>query len=444
MRAGGPAQRAAPAAPAASPHYGVSALAGYGVVLACLGGFGLWAYLMQLDSAVVAAGQVVVDGRRQLVQHLEGGIVSHLGVKEGQAGTAGEALIDLDDTEAIANVDILQGQLDYARAEEARLVAEVAGVRQIKFPPDLLERASDPAVAKVLQEQGDQLRQSGQAYDSQVAILRSRDEILHKQIEGLLVERKSNQRQLKLLEEELVGVRKLAEQGLVPKQRRLALEREKARIEGDVGRNVSNEAVARDNLNEIALQISQLEERLREDDFAALSEVRQKIEDLPDRIKVMRDRLKRSRILAPKSGVVQNLRVSTLGQVVRPGDLLLEITPIDVNLMVDANVPVTEVDSLSTGMRAEVRFPAFHSRETPVMFGTIKTLSKDRLVDENTREPYFLARIEVVEADIPDAVKSRLRAGMPAEIIVSGGERTVLSYLMQPLSDALRRTFREE
>jgi HlyD family secretion protein len=124
--------------------------------------------------------------------------------------------------------------------------------------------------------------------------------------------------------------------------------------------------------------------------------------------------------------------------------LLLEITPIDVNLMVDANVPVTEVDSLSTGMRAEVRFPAFHSRETPVMFGTIKTLSKDRLVDENTREPYFLARIEVVEADIPDAVKSRLRAGMPAEIIVSGGERTVLSYLMQPLSDALRRTFREE
>jgi HlyD family type I secretion membrane fusion protein len=442
--AGSSAQRATPAAPPASPHYGASALVGYGVVLACLGGFGLWAHLMQIDSAVVAAGQVVVDGRRQVVQHLEGGIVSYLGVKEGQTVTAGDTLIDLDDMEAIANVDILQGQLDYTRAQEARLVAEVAGERQIKFPPDIQARANLPDVAKVMREQEDQLRQSTRAVDSQVAVLRSRDEILHKQIEGLLVERNSNERQLKFLEEELVGVRTLAEQGLLPQQRRLALEREKARIEGEVGRNEANEAVARDNLNEIALEISQLEERRREDDFAALSDVRQKIEDLPHRIKVMRDRVKRSQILAPKSGVVQNLRVSTLGQVVRPGDLLLEITPVNANLMLDANVIVTDVDSVAPGMRAEVRFPAFHSRDTPTMFGTIKTLSNDRLVDENTREPYFLARIEVGESDVPEAVKSRLRAGMPAEIIIPRGERTVLSYLIQPITDALRRTFREE
>jgi HlyD family secretion protein len=239
-------------------------------------------------------------------------------------------------------------------------------------------------------------------------------------------------------------VKKLANEGLVAKERWLALEREKARIEGDIGRNVANEAVANDNLGEVALQINQIKDKREEENAATLSDVRQKLDDLPNRITVMQDRLKRSQILAPKSGVVQNLRVSTLGQVIRPGDLLLEITPVHVNLTLDVNVPVNEVDSVAVGIKAEVRFPAFHSRETPVMFGYIKTLSQDRLVDDATKEAYYLARIEIAESDIPDQIKSRIRAGMPAEVLVSRGERTVMSYLVEPLSDAFRKAFREK
>jgi len=432
------------AAPYASDNYRASARLGYALIVCSVGIFGAWAYLAQVDSAVVAGGQVVVDGRRQVIQHLEGGIVSRIAVKEGQTVEEGAPLIDLDETEAGANVDILRSQLDFALAEEVRLRAQVAGERELHFPPELTSRSEDPRVAKTLAEARNQFNERNQSLDSQTALLQSRDGMLRNQIEGLLVERASNESQLKFLEEELVGVRMLEKKGLVPKQRLLALEREKARIEGDIGRNAANEAVANDNLRDVALQIRQLRDRAQEEDFAALNDIRQKLEDLPNRVKVMTDRVQRTRIVAPRSGVVQNLRVSTIGQVVRPGDLLLEIVPRDAHLIIDANVPVVEVDSVSTGMKAEVRFPAFHQRDTPVMFGNVMTVSRDRLVDEETRQPYFLARIEINKADIPDAIRSRLQAGMPAEVIVARGERSVLNYLVKPLEDAFRRTFREE
>lgn len=428
----------------ASDDYKESARLGYLIVGACIGIVLIWSIFAKIDSAVVAPGQVVLDGRRQVIQHLEGGIVSLLRVKEGQFVNAGDVLVEIDDTEARAGVDILVNEYDFSRAQEARLMAEIKGSEDIEFPDDLLRRRDDASVAKILNDETEQFTKRSAAYQAQLAALRSRETLFKDQIEGLLVERESVMRQLELLRQELPGVKKLAAKGLVPKQRWLTLERDYAQLEGSIGRNAANEAVARSSLEEVSLQILQVQQKRVDENYPALSEVRQKIEDLKSRLTVTRDRVRRSSIVSPKSGVLQNVRVSSLGQVVRPGDLLMELVPTNADLTVDANVSVIDIDSLSPGLKAEVRFPSFSGRDTPVMFGSIRSISKDRLVDEKTGEPFFLARIEVSESDIPEKIKSRLQAGMPAEVIVPRGERTFMEYLIKPLGDAFRRTFREE
>lgn len=431
------------APPAASGDYWMSALLGYAIIVGFVLVAVIGAFFTHLDSAAIASGQVVVDGRRQVVQHLEGGIVSHLAVKEGQAVTAGQTLIELDGTQARADLDIIQQQYDFALAQEARLQAEIASATEIKFPDELKSRASDPAVEALMKDQIDQFTQRSASLESQIAVLKSRESLLHDQIDGLASQLDSAKRQLKFLDKELVNVRKLADEGLVPQQRWLGLEREKAQIEGEIGRNIADQSMAQNSLKEIQYQVTELQSKKNEENYAALNEVRQKTEDLPNRIAVMKERMSRTRLIAPKSGVVQNVKVTTIGQVVSPGDVLLEIVPINENLTVEARVPVAEVDSISVGMRAEVRFPNFHSDKPPIMFGDIKTLSRDRLVDQQTGEPYFLAQLEIESDSIPPDLKARLQAGIPAAVVIPRGERSIVSYLVQPLTNALRTTFRE-
>lgn len=202
--------------------------------------------------------------------------------------------------------------------------------------------------------------------------------------------------------------------------------------------------MARSSLEDVSLQISQLQQKRVNENYPALSEVRQRIEDLKSRLKVTKDKVRRSTIVSPDSGVLQNVRVSSIGQVVRPGDLLMELVPTRAAFTVDARVSIMDVDSLSLESKVEVRFPSFAARDTPVMFGSIRSISKDRLVDERTGEPYFLARVEVDEQSIPKKISDRLQAGIPAEVIVPRGERSFMEYLIKPLADAFRRTFREE
>ena len=194
---------------------------------------------------------------------------------------------------------------------------------------------------------------------------------------------------------------------------------------------------------EINIQIQQLIQKFQEEVAANLLEARQKIADARERSSVAKDVLKRLDITAPRAGTVQNLKVFTIGQVIRGGEPLLDIVPDNEQLVVHAQFSPTDIDNVYSGMAAEVRFPAFHSRTIPVMIGSIESISHDRLLDETTRQYYFLGVISLNRTDIPEQYRSRVRAGMPAEVIVSGGERTVLSYLVSPLSSSLRKTFRE-
>ena len=293
-------------------------------------------------------------------------------------------------------------------------------------------------------DQVHQFEQRRGSLEGQTSVLESRIEQLQTEIKGVGVEKDSTERQSGYINKELVNLRELAAKQMVPTARVFAMERERTRLEGVVGRAVADMAKSEGSIGEMKIQIQQLQQKFQEDVAANLLEARQKIADARDRVSVSQDVLKRIEITAPRAGTVQNLKVFTIGQVLRPGEALLDIAPDNDPLVVQAQFATTDIDNVYTGMEAEIRFPAFHSRTIPVMLGKIESISHDRMIDEVTRQYYFLGVISLNRADIPEEYRRRVRPGMPAEVIVSAGERTVLSYLISPLTGALRKTFREQ
>ena len=440
--AGAPAMAAAPPPPS---DYRSMALVGYGLIAFTFFGIGGWAALARVDSAVIAQGLVAVESKRQVVQHLEGGIIAEIQVQEGQEVAKDQVLFRLDPTQPRANDEAALAQLRAALALEARLVAERDEARDITFPVELTRNAAIPMVRDALADQITQFRDRRASFEGQVGILNSRMEQFGHEIEGLSQERLSAEQQLVFIEDELAAVRALEQKGLVNKTRVSSLEREKARLDGMVGRNFADTAKVRGSVGEMKMQIAQLRQQRAEEIGDQLLEVRQKLADLSERARVTGNVLGRIDIRAPRAGTVQNInaKVYTVGAVARPGDTLLEIVPHDAPLVVDAQVPVQDIDRLHRGDEVEVRFPAFHGHTTPMVLGRLLSVSRDRLVDEVTHQPYFLARVAVAETDIPSTLKQRLVPGMNAEVAFYAGKRTVLSYLMRPFTDALTHSFTE-
>lgn len=429
-----------------SGDYRGAALAGYVLIFLIFGVFGGWAAVAHIDGAVIAPGTVSVQSKRQVVQHLEGGIIGDIRVRDGQVVKEGDVLFVLDDTSVRANHDATRNQLDLALASEARLNSERREIAEIEFPESLLRRKNEPRVAAILLDQSLQFRDRKRALEGQIGILNSRVEQYRTEIEGLGRERAAAEKQLELIDQELVGVRELYTKNLVPVTRLTALERERARLDGTVGRNTADIAKSENNIGEMRLQVQQLRQKFQEEVSTQILDVRQKLHDLRERLNIAENALRRNEIKAPRDGEVQNInpRIYTIGAVVRPGDTLLEVVPKNDDLVVEAQIQVTDIDRLAgVSNTVEVRFPSFHQRETPTILGKTKTVSRDRLMDEATRTPYFQAVVEISSTDIPPALASRVRPGMPAEVIFNTGERTVLSYLTKPLTDAFHHSFRE-
>lgn len=434
-------------APIPTGDYRRVASMGYGVIILTFGVFGGWAAFASIESAVIAPGVVSVESKRQVVQHLEGGIVAEILVKDGQMVTAGQVLFRLDPTSSLANFDSVRAQLDTQLATEARLDAERAMARAVTFPPTLLARASDPVVKAAIADQEAQFRDRKASMDGQVGILKNRIKQGETEIDGLTRERASADQQLYYIDDELDGIQKLSDKGLVSKPRLAQLQREKARLQGVVGRNIADTAKAQANIGEMSMQIQQLTQKQQEEVAQQIVETRQKISDLKEKLNISENVLKRIDIRAPRAGIVQNInpKIYTVGAVVRPGDTMLEVVPQNDELIVDAQVPTTDIDRLHNGVDSvEVRFPAFHARTTPLIVGELRSVSPDRLIDEQTHQPYYQAVVAVSNTDVPDDMKARLRPGMPAEVVFNTGERSVMSYLTRPLTDALTRSFREK
>lgn len=416
---------------------------GYAVIIVCVFGFIAWAGFSRLDSAVVSQGSVTYESRRKVVQHFEGGIVQDILVREGQKVDEGEVLFRLDSTQALVNLELVLGSIDGLIAQEARLTSERDDVATLLFSEELLARRTNPNVHKIMQDQTAQFNERRSSIAGQIGILEGRVQQYESEVSGLKLEFESAERQLGFIKDELTGVRNLAEKGLVPKSRWLSLEREAARLQGVVGRNEAETAKARNSISDVRLQIQQTKQKHREEVSAALQETRQKLNDARERRRVTEDVLRRIDVLAPRTGKVQNVKLATKGAVVRAGDVMAEIAPLADELIIEAQVQPQDVDKLSEGAEAEVRFPNLPARTTPVVLGRVSSISGDRLIDDATRLPYFLAQIAIRDTSLSDRLKETLVAGMQVEVIIPTGERSVLQYLVQPLGDAFAKTFRE-
>jgi HlyD family type I secretion membrane fusion protein len=419
------------------------ALAGYAIIVFGFAVLGGWAALTPLASAVVANGYVVTQGNKKTVQHLEGGIIKEIFVLEGDHVLADQLLMRLDETQPKANLEIYRNQLYGALARDAQLSAQLDGSEEVQFSQELTSVADDPVAAKAMEDQRAQFKERRGTLDAQISVLRSRGDQLRQEIDGLDRQRAANEEQVKFIIDELDGVRQLFEKNLVPKTRYLSLERERARLTGEIGKAIAERAKAEKSIGETELQIQQVKQQYLEQASKDLVDNREKLRDLRSKFVVAQDVLRRLDITAPVTGRVQNLRVFTVGAVVRQGEPILDIAPDQDKLIVQAHIATIDIEGVRVGNTAEVRFTAFHDRAIPMIAGTITSISQDRLMDEATKQPYYLALVDVPDENIPEKYRGTVASGMNAEVIMPTKVRTALDYFIEPLFNRMRTSFRE-
>jgi membrane fusion protein, type I secretion system len=416
---------------------------GFAVIVASFGLFGAWSAFARLDAAAVAPGVVTVETNRKTVQHLEGGIVSALNVRDGDRVNQGDLLVRLDPTRADASAELYRRQLAAALVAESRLVAERDSRDYLEFPREVLALKGDPLVAEAI---ADQLRQFQARRDTlarQVEVMEAQMQQIRKEIEAIEANRKIADAQKVFILRDLVGLRDLWEKKLVELTKLSVTEREHLRLEGVIAQAGIDVARAEQRIREIELKIEQLRQERREDASKQLPDVRRQMGDLRQQIIVAEDMLRRVEIRAPVSGTVQQLRIFTLGGVLRAGDPILDIVPDSEELIVRARVSPLDVHTVRAGMAAEVRFPAFHRPNVPFFMGTVRTVSSDRLTDAESKEPYFAAEISVNRSTIPEDLRDQLSAGLATDVIIATGERSALAYLLSPITQRMYKAMRE-
>ncbi len=415
---------------------------GLAIVLITFGLFGGWATFAPLESAALAPGVVTVQSYRKTVQHLEGGIVKELHSRDGDMVRAGDPLIVLDDTQIRAEYGMTRSQLVAAQAMEARLRAERDGVDQIDFG-DMLESESKRAIeAREGETQVFNARRGSRL--GEVSVLEKRIGQLNEQISGLQSMINTKRSLENSYKNEISELRQLLSEGYVDKQRLLEQERKLDMLRAEVADHQSEITKTQLQISETELQVLQLNKDFNSEVVGQLSEVQTKVFDLREKMAALEDRLSRVVIRAPEDGMILGMKVHTIGGVVSPATPLLDIVPSISDLIVEAQVSPIDIDRVSAGKSADIRFSAFNSATTPVIQGEVRHVSADRLINEETGMPYYLARVALTEEGSRALGSLKLQPGMPAEVLINTGERTMLQYLMQPATDAFARSMIED
>ena len=405
------------------------------------GGFGAWAALAPLASAVIAHGRLVVESNRKAIQYLEGGIIEELLVREGQSVSAGDVLIRIAPDMSGLRTEGFEIELVSARANEARLVGLLRGDPEPTFPADLVERSDDPAVASILDAQRALFHSALRGISDEVSIYRQRIEQLKSQVVGFEQQVTSTERQLSLSREELRDLRSLLDDGLARRSNVLALERSIAEIENRRGQALASIAQAREAIAGAEFEISLRQNRFREDLATQLEENRSRLVELRTNLGGAEAMLSRTEIRAPIDGRVVNLKFFTEGGVIGSGETILEIVPTSDPLVVEARINPTDIDAVYEGLDAEVRLTAFKFRTTPTVPGTVTQISADVLQDPQTGMAYYKGTV-ALDAEATD--KFELYPGMPVDVMIKLGPRTFLDYLMAPLNESLARSFLDQ
>ncbi len=416
---------------------------GWGIITFFIVGSGVWAANTQLDAAAIAHGTVGVETSRKTIQHLEGGIIKEILVSEGDRVEAGQVLVKFDDTYTQGNLDMLNGRYVTAMALQARLVAERDGAKEIEFPDELLKRADNPKVGKIITGEIDIFNSRDGRIRNQESILRQRVEKHRREITGLRSQVTAGRRQLELMEEEIATLDDLFRKGVVSKTRLLAMQRQSAAISGEVGDYLAQIARAEKSINEVKLQLTSPRSKHLNQVTEQLQLVQGEITGLREKIHAADDVGRRTSVTAPQSGRVVALQVHTAGGVVQPGQALMDLVPEEDRLVIDVRVDPTDIDAVYAGMTARVRLTAFSVRTTPMLNGKVTSVSADRVSDPVTGEAYFTARV-VPAGNIQAFDLSALKAGMQAEVFLVTAERTALDYMVEPLVRSFSRAGREQ
>lgn len=415
-----------------------------GVIIVGLifGLFGTWAAIAPLDGAAYAPGVVTVQAYRKTVQHLEGGIVKAVLAHDGDIVKRDDPLIILDDAQLRFEYEMTRSQLLAARAMEARLIAErdmsaTVGFGEMSEPQNLRGMEARQGESHVFSA-----RQNSRL--GQIAVLRERIGQFRQQIKGLESMVGAKVKLEKSYSGEISDLSELLKQGFVDKQRLLEQERKLGLLRSEVADHRSTIDRTRLQISETQLQILQVDKEFGAEVVKQLAEVQTKIYDLQEQTSALEDRLSRVVIRAPDAGMVIDMTVHTIGGVVRPATPLLDIVPSISDLVIEAQVAPVDIDRIAIGKRADIRFGAFNSATTPVIEGQVSSVSADRMTNEKTGTAYYLVRVRVTQEGAQTLGERKLLPGMPADVLIITGQRTLLQYLMQPARNALSQSMIEE
>ena len=414
------------------------------LVVLLFGGVGGWAATANIVGAVFAQGELILEGRSHEVQHPDGGIIERVVVQDGDAVADGDILFVLDPTRLQASQAILSMQVAEHQARQARLRAERDGNDTIVFP-EALTRSDDGDVRDLIRSEEALFEARHVFQDGQIAQLRQRIVQTRDEIAGLEAQRRAKIGEIALIGEELEALDGLLEQGLVENSRLLALRRNAAQLNGEQGAFEAQIAQAEGQISEIEMQILQLDNDRRTEVLAELNETTSRLAELTEELADVTERMDRLIVRAPLGGIVHELALTSQGALVSAERTVLQIVPVQNLLIIEARIAPQDIDQVSIGSEATLRFSAFNQRTTPELKGTVTHLSADRSVDDQSGEVWYTARLFVPDDEIARLGEGLVPLpGMPVDVLIQTGERTVLSYIVKPITDHVARAFIEE
>ncbi len=416
---------------------------GWALVILGFGGFMAWAATAPLDAGVPSPGTVVVSGNRKAVQPLVGGKIAEVAVRDGDTVTAGQVLVRLDGTQARSQYDVARGQWYSAAAVEARLAAERSGQRRIVYPPELEEAAGDPRAAGAMALQNELFLTRRRALESDLDVLRENIRGLEVLMEGIEQASQARREQARLLREEIERQRDLVADGFLARNRFSEQERQLAALNGAIAEDAGNLGRTRQQVAELRARMVAREQEYRREVESQLTEVQRDAAALASRLHALEFELVNTEIKSPADGIVVGLVVHTVGGVVTAGAPMMEVVPADEPLTIDAQIAPHLIDKVHAGLEVDILFPAFNQATTPHIPGRVRQVSADVLVEPKEGHTFYKAVVEVTPEGMKMLRQHQIRAGMPAEVFVRTGERTLLNYLLKPLADRLNRALTE-
>ncbi len=399
---------------------------------------------VSISGAVVATGVVNVESNYKTIQHLDGGIVSKILVRNGDRVRKDDVLVRLEETSARANLTVAIAKMNDLLVQKARLEAERDRAEAVVLPPTIEALRDDPALAQIIKGQTALFDARSAAHRGDLEVLRRRIEQSTNEVSGIQQMLEARKKEAALSAQELAAIRPLYDRGFANQQRLLPVQRENARLEGEVGRLTSELAKANVALSEAQLKKTQSEREYTQQVVDELRKVQAALSEVTEQRATLEDKLRRIEIKSPRDGRVHALAVHTEGGVIAPGSPIMQIIPDGERLIVDAQIPPSEIDKVRDGQPAHVRFPAFNARTTPRLEGTVIGVSAAQLTDTQSNRSYFTVQVALADGELARLpAKHALVPGMPAEVYIETGDRSIMSYFLKPLLDALARTFRE-